>query len=130
MNDRWLPVFAAILGVLGGVGGAAVGGYIANQGQEQQLEAERATRMRELRIDTYVKFLVAAENEATDANEHRDVVVKAAADEVALVAGNDAVPVAASRLLNTTLTFGDSSQYRRARDKYVTLANADIESER
>jgi hypothetical protein len=41
MSDRWLPVVAAILGVLGGVAGAAVGGYVANKGQEQRLEAER-----------------------------------------------------------------------------------------
>jgi hypothetical protein len=33
MSDRWLPVVAAILGVLGVVAGAAVGGYVANKGQ-------------------------------------------------------------------------------------------------
>jgi hypothetical protein len=43
MSERWLTVLAAVLGLLGGMAGAAVGGYVANQGQEQRFEHERET---------------------------------------------------------------------------------------
>ena len=36
MNERWIPVLAAVVGGLGGMGGALVGGSVANQGQERE----------------------------------------------------------------------------------------------
>jgi hypothetical protein len=36
MNERWIPVLAAVVGVLGGMGGALVGGSVANQGLERE----------------------------------------------------------------------------------------------
>jgi CHASE1-domain containing sensor protein len=63
MAEQWVPVVAAVLGLLGGMAGAAVGGYVANEGQEQRFEHERATQLRDLRTDTYVRFLRAAERE-------------------------------------------------------------------
>jgi CHASE1-domain containing sensor protein len=54
MAEQWVPVVAAVLGLLGGMAGAAVGGYVANEGQEQRFEHERATQLRDLRTDTYV----------------------------------------------------------------------------
>ena len=70
MAERWFPVLAAVLGLLGGIGGAAVGGYVANKGQEQQFEEERAARIRDERLDTYVRFLRAAENERIHPGEN------------------------------------------------------------
>jgi hypothetical protein len=61
-------------GVLGGVAGAAVGGYVANKGQEQRLEPERDSRMLDQRIDAYVRFLRAVENEANDAGLYEDAI--------------------------------------------------------
>jgi hypothetical protein len=68
MNERWLPVLAAALGFFGGVAGAAVGGYVANEGQERRFEAERAARLRVLRTEAYRTFLRAAEREREDYN--------------------------------------------------------------
>lgn len=48
-----MPLFAAALGVLGGVGGALVGGYLANQGAEQRFEQERAAQVEDQRIEAY-----------------------------------------------------------------------------
>jgi len=86
MAERWLPVLAAVLGLLGGIGGAAVGGYVANKGQEQQFEEERAARIRDERLDTYVRFLRAAENERIHPAETSNDVINTASAEVALVA--------------------------------------------
>ena len=128
MNDRWLPVLAAILGVLGGVAGAAVGGYVANKGQEQRFEAERASRMLDQRIDAYVRFLRAAENESRDTVRYPDAIVQNAAAEVRLVAPTPALRGAAARLLDKTM-FGERSEYAQARKKFIDLANADVEAE-
>jgi len=127
MNDRWVPVLAALLGVLGGVAGAAVGGYVANKGQEQRFAAERASRMLDQRLDAYVRFLRAAENEADEASAYPDPIVQSAAAEVVLVARSAELREAASRLLDKTLNFSELSEYRRARAEFVELANADVE---
>jgi hypothetical protein len=61
MESRWMPVFAAAVGVIGGVGGALIGGLVANEGQEQQSESERAAAIENLRVDTYGDYLGSAE---------------------------------------------------------------------
>jgi hypothetical protein len=131
MNDRWLPVLAAILGVLGGVAGAAVGGYVANKGQEQRLEAERDSRMLDQRLDAYVRFLRAVENEASDAVAYDDAIFKTAAAEVELVARNAALGRAARRLKDGVTDYDDENpgEYAQARRKFIELANADVEAE-
>jgi hypothetical protein len=58
--DRWIPVVAAVLGVLGGMGGALVGGSIANSGQEQRFENERRAARHDLRQDAYANYLQTA----------------------------------------------------------------------
>jgi hypothetical protein len=132
IDDRWLPVLAAILGVLGGVAGAAVGGYVANKGQEQRLEAERDSRMLDQRVDAYVRFLRAVENEASDAGLYEDAIFKTAATEVELVARNAALQRAARRLKDEITDYeeGNPGPYTQARRKFIELANADIEAER
>jgi hypothetical protein len=57
MDARWMPLLAAALGVVGGVGGAYIGGVVANEGQERTSEKERAAALQELRRDTYGDFL-------------------------------------------------------------------------
>jgi hypothetical protein len=61
MDARWMPLLAAAVGVLGGVGGAYIGGVVANEGQEQQSESERAASMQDLRRDAYENFLGTAQ---------------------------------------------------------------------
>jgi hypothetical protein len=57
MDARWMPLLAAAVGVVGGVGGAYIGGVVANEGQEQQSKKERAAALQELRRDAYGDFL-------------------------------------------------------------------------
>jgi adenylosuccinate lyase len=130
MAERWLPVLAAVLGLLGGIGGAAVGGYVANKGQEQQFEEERAARIRDERLDTYVRFLRAAENERIHPAETSDDVINTASAEVALVARSAALREAAERLtasLESAVT-GSESQITEARERFVDLAHSEIET--
>ena len=61
MDARWMPLFAAAVGVLGGVGGALVGGFIANQNQEEGFRRERAAAKQDLRVEAYADFLGTAE---------------------------------------------------------------------
>jgi hypothetical protein len=55
--ERWVPVFIALLGVLGGIGGAFVGGFIANEGQDQRFKNEREAARHDLRQDAYANYL-------------------------------------------------------------------------
>jgi uncharacterized protein YukE len=57
MDARWVPVLAAIVGVLGGMGGALIGGYVANEGQQQRFEDERAAHVQDLRRGTYAEYV-------------------------------------------------------------------------
>jgi hypothetical protein len=130
VSDRWFPVLAAALGLLGGVLGAAVGGYIANQGQEQQFRQERAERIRELRIDTYTKFLRAAENEKVNGPRVADSIVATDELEVELLARNDSLREAAASLARLAMNWegGDDSEYRNARTAFIELAHAEVET--
>jgi hypothetical protein len=114
------------LGLLGGVGGAAVGGYVANVGQEQRFEHERATQLRDLRIDTYVRFLRAAEREHNEAPQTEDRIVRSAEAEVALLAPTEAVRQAAGMLAENTLV-GDPDDYTPLRNRFIEVAQADLE---
>jgi CHASE1-domain containing sensor protein len=131
MAERWLPVLAAVLGLLGGIGGAAVGGYVANKGQEQQFEEERAARIRDVRLDTYSEFLRAAENEHFHALASDDVITRAEA-EVDLVASSDALREAAATLTDTVLNNEDTQSWerkiRKARKLFVDLAHTEIDT--
>jgi hypothetical protein len=128
MADRWLPVLAAVVGLLGGIGGAAVGGYVANKGQEQQFEEERAARIRDVRLQTYVSFLRAAENEHSNAREVSDGVVRTAEAEVALVADSTALRGAAARLTDAALFYSVERQFTEARNSFIELAHSEIET--
>lgn len=91
MDVRWIPVLAATLGVLGGVGGAFVGGRVANEGQEKGFTRERAAELQDLRIDAYGTFLATAEEVAQNYVEH--------APEERSPADNAAIDAALVRLL-------------------------------
>jgi hypothetical protein len=130
MAERWLPVLAAVLGLLGGIGGAAVGGYVANKGQEQQFDEERAARIRDERLDTYLRFLRLTENEFFHPVETSDDDVITANLEVALVARSAALREAAARLTDTLLSPEErpESQRTEARKRFVDLAHSEIET--
>ena len=48
------------MGVLGGLGGALIGGLIANEEQQDQLESERDAAREALRQEAYAGYLAAA----------------------------------------------------------------------
>ena len=129
MSERWVPVLAGVLGLLGGVAGAAVGGYIANQGQERRFEHERATEIRDRRIDTYVKFVRAVEDEHFNAPTTDDRIIRSAEAEVALVASGPALRQAASRLAEYVLVgVNDEEEYTRRANAFLDVAHADVEA--
>lgn len=130
MSERWIPVLAAILGLLGGVGGAAVGGFVANEGQERRFEHERATETRDRRMETYVKFVRAVEDEHFNAPTTDDRIIRTAEAEVGLVASGPAVRQAASRLADYAL-FGDidnEEEYTRRATEFLDAAHAELEA--
>jgi hypothetical protein len=127
MTEHWVPVVAAILGLLGGMGGAAVGGYIANQGEQQRFERERAAQIRDLRLDAYVTLLRAAEREHAQPVQTDDRVVRTAEAEVALVAPNVAIRDAASRFAANALDATSEQDYTRLRAEFIGLAQTGIE---
>lgn len=61
MSERWIPLLAAIVGLLGGMAGAYIGGSVANEGQQQRFENEQKAETRALRVDAYVGLLQACE---------------------------------------------------------------------
>jgi len=130
MGERWIPVLAAALGLIGGVAGAVAGGYIANQGQEQRFEEERAARIRDLRIDTYVRFLRAIEDEHSNAGDMPDALFLAAHAEVALLAGGAELRRAAAALTDEVVNYDpeQEQEYTQARDSFIELAHAEIEA--
>jgi hypothetical protein len=124
MGDRWLAVLAAVLGLLGGMGGAAVGGYVANEGQDRRLEHEELARVRDLRIATYTKFLRAAEAERSAGGPSDHSEVRTAEAETELVAGS-AVRKAAARLLQETLDAEDPG-YGAARAAFIDVSQSEL----
>jgi hypothetical protein len=130
MDARWIPVLAAVVGVLGGIGGALIGGYVANQGQEQRFERERAAAIQDLRIDAYGALLgtgqevtVMFESDAPNA-EKREALVRlfAAEARVALVAETPKVADAALAV-REALTQPASTPIQNQIDDYVQAAN-------
>jgi hypothetical protein len=59
LQDRWIPVLAATVGVLGGMGGALIGGYISKETQQQQFENQQEAASDDLRRDAYENYLQA-----------------------------------------------------------------------
>jgi hypothetical protein len=61
VDARWMPILAASVGVLGGLGGALVGGFLTNRGQAEEFKRERAAAKQELRREAYADYLGTAE---------------------------------------------------------------------
>lgn len=64
MDARWMPIVAAAIGLLGGLGGALVGGWLVNEGQEDAFKREQAAARKDLLIETYGTFGGTAEEVA------------------------------------------------------------------
>ena len=116
MDARWMPIFAATVGVLGGVGGALVGGFVANAGQAEGFKRERAAAKQDLRTEVYGAYLGTAEGfvltNAVNAEQARknDWLVKVfvARARVYLVTDDDEVAKAAEAV--TTALIDNSAE--------------------
>lgn len=62
ISERWIPLFAAVVGLAGGAIGAYVGGSVANEGQQHRFENEQTAETRNLRVDAYAALLAACES--------------------------------------------------------------------
>jgi hypothetical protein len=74
---RWVPALAAVLGLLGGIGGAFIGGKVANEGQEKQFQNQRIAQLQDVLIADYGTYLRTAEIVAADST----TLAKARTDE-------------------------------------------------
>jgi CHASE1-domain containing sensor protein len=61
VSDRWIPVLAATVGVISGLGGALIGGYISKETQQQQFENERQAALVDMRREVYSTYIQAVE---------------------------------------------------------------------
>jgi hypothetical protein len=75
MDAKWVPLLAAGFGVVGGVGGAVVGGWLANDAQKNQLESARQAAITDLRRATYAQY-VGAVDAYVLTNEFADAIFK------------------------------------------------------
>jgi hypothetical protein len=136
-----MSILVAAVGVIGGVGGAYIGGVVANEGQERQSENERAAALQELRRDAYGDFLgTVQELRAAAAAREPDGITEREQDElneiavrlfvaksrVDLVAKSGAVGDAAAEVLDafTEPTPREDSTTR----KFRVAAQDDIEA--
>ena len=138
-DSRWLPILAAALGVLGGIGGAFIGGSLANAGAEKRLEKERAAQVQDIRINVYGTYLGTADELATawlegDQEEIADGIKKlfVAEAKVAVIAEDqDAFETAAQQinqiLTNEGLTQEGLPQYQLAYKAFLDFARDEIE---
>lgn len=132
MSERWIPVLAAALGVLGGVGGALAGGWVANEGQDKRFDRERAAAIQDLRFQTYAKYLQTVDRVEAKIAVGKDgtadyVVLKAAEAGVSLLANSD-LRRAVERMGDSLSRYnpGDEREYRAARSGFITVAQHEI----
>ena len=121
---------AAGLGILGGIGGAFVGGWVANQGQERRFERERAAAIQDLRIDAYgavlesgQKVVLDFQSEASDAEQKAALAALFAAEaRVALIGGTPEVRLWAQKV-REALTEPASTPIEQQIADYVQAVN-------
>ena len=123
MSERWIPVVAAIVGVLGGMGGAFIGGYVANKGEQQRFKEEQVAKTENFRRDTVVKFLAAAEKLRFAGGTGQDLLADEA--QVSLLFPTSVVRAAArevSHAARISTTGENDLNYRRTRDRFIQAA--------
>ncbi|SRR6266508_4378436 len=123
MVERWLPVAAAILGVAGGMGGAYVGGSVANEGQQQRFEQEQMVQRQELRREAYVQFIQELESHFFLGGTPE----KARAAQAAVMLVSSAAIREAAMEATAAANTDDLDRYTRARDAFIDLAQEELE---
>jgi hypothetical protein len=142
MSERWIALLAAGIGVVGGVGGAAIGGSIANQGQRERSQTEREAQIQDLLVDTYSSYIrtaggayfaLAGNPGLSDAKKSQLIgAVEGGQAEVVFITASDDVAQTSDRIeeLLTELANGTPVRrdtYRDARNDFITAAEQSIE---
>jgi hypothetical protein len=142
-----MPIVAAAIGLLGGLGGALVGGWLANETQERRFEKERAAAKQVLLRETYGTYIGTAQEVWATALSGRSpkeinaVAVRlfVAGARVDLVAENDKVSAAAIELRDVltpeegTYPEGEEGErqqgadYKEATKNFLEVARDEIE---
>jgi CHASE1-domain containing sensor protein len=139
VSDRWMPILAAIVGLVGGLGGAAIGGSIANEGQEQQFKNQRIADLNNLLNETYSRYLRTSATAYLDRTaggiSRKELIriqgeLEGGAAQVVMLVNDPAVEDAAERLERAVVDDGvDFKTYRTARDAFIKAADASFASE-
>ncbi len=108
------------------MGGAFVGGQVANEGQQQDFENERLVRTQELRRETYVTFIQELESHFFLGGTPEKARTAQAA---VLLVSSAAIRQAAAKATDAANT-DDLARYTRARDEFIDLAQPELERER
>ena len=121
----WIPVLAAVVGLVGGVGGAYVGGEVSNNGQEQQFENQRAAELQDLLIGAYASYLRVNSRWALDPDSKQlRAEALAAETEVEFEAADPGVDDTAQQLFDVVEERGD---YDAARDDFIEAAGRSLD---
>lgn len=141
MSDRWTPILAALVGLIGGLGGAAIGGAIANEGQEQRARDEREAQLQDVAIETYSNYVrtagsaffrLAGDASMSEAMKARLIgEVEGAQAEVVFLTAEPEVAATADRLEQSLADLAngkrlDHKGYREARDDFIQAAESSI----
>ncbi|HEX5896572.1 MAG TPA: hypothetical protein VFY47_09610 [Thermoleophilaceae bacterium] len=136
MSERWVPLLAAAVGLLGGMGGAYVGGTLANEGQQDRFEAERKAETRNIRLDAYVDFLKACEtafyiDETFSRAEKTRLTgeLSAALARAALVTSSADVPPAAGTLAEACREDDDDPVARGPGIRFLEAAHPELDTD-
>jgi CHASE1-domain containing sensor protein len=138
MSERWIPLFAAIVGLLGGMGGAYIGGTVANEGQQQRFENEQKAETRNLRVDAYVDLLTACEtafytagNTSETERNRRVGNLRAAQARASLMTSSTEVRTAARELGPNGGGCGSipPAQHISVQERFVEAAKAEVTGE-
>jgi hypothetical protein len=136
VDARLIPLLVAAVGVAGGVGGAFVGGKMANEGQEKQSESERAAAKQALRVDAYADYLGSAEalvgklSLDFSENEREEALIQLLADEAraVIVAGRAKVIQQEADEVTKAVSNQDEDAYNKAATAFFHAARDDIEA--
>jgi hypothetical protein len=131
-----MPLLVAAVGVAGGVGGAFVGGKMANEGQEKQSESERAAAKQALRVDAYADYLGSAEalvgklSLDFSESESKEAVIRLLSDgaRAVIVAGQAEVIRQEANAVTKAVLNEDEDAYDKAAEAFFVAARDDIEA--
>jgi hypothetical protein len=130
VSERWIPLLAAVVGLLGGMGGALVGGWVANEGQQQRFEEEQEAQARELRVEAFAEFLQSAASINQGAPDPDAALARldAAEAKVGIFANTD-TRNAAAKLGEAVRADKKDEDYDLPRENFVEAAKAEVAAE-